>query len=234
LNFVLATTAPALTATLKNDTGASATDGITNDDTVAGAAAAPSDAIATLKGGFYAASGATFVDLTSSLTAGRTLVLDPALLQQVAGGTLVDGAHTLHLVATDQAGNTKSFDLSFTLKTTAPSAPTFALSPSNQSAALGANVTAAASAAITGQTDANITVTLKAPDGTTLQTVSDNQGHFQFNNVGLAVGANALTATATDIAGNAKTFSLTIQRTAQAPTGDAALQWDAATLNAIA
>jgi hypothetical protein len=233
LSFVLATATPTLSAALKNDTGASATDGITKDDTVTGTATAPADAIATLSGGFDATQSTSFVDLTSALQSGGTFVLDPTLLAKAAGGTLADGAHTLHLVATDRAGNASSFDLSFTLDTAPPLAPTIALAASDQDAALGSNVTGASSVTITGQTNANTAVSLTAPGGVSFSTISDNHGNFQFDNIGLALGANVLTAQAIDIAGNTQNFALTVERVAQPPSGNAVLQWNAAALNAI-
>ena len=46
-----------------------------------------------------------------------SFTLAPPLLQTLAGGALADGAHALHLKATDKAGNISRLDLSFILDT---------------------------------------------------------------------------------------------------------------------
>jgi hypothetical protein len=120
VSFTVATTPPVLTAALANDTGVSASDGITSDDTIVGKVTALTDAIATLSAGFDNASATSFVDLTSSINADGTFTLTPAQLATIAGGALADGTHTLHLTAMDQAGNATSFAVTFTLVTTAP------------------------------------------------------------------------------------------------------------------
>jgi hypothetical protein len=251
LPFALDTDKPALTAKLANDTGASATDGITNDDTIIGKAADPGDGIARLTGGFDRASASNFVDLTSSLKSGGTFALDPGLLNRIArgggenggfrgddhretDGGLADGNHTLHLSAVDHAGNATSLDVNFTLKTTAPKAPGFDLAPADVNHMLEEHVTDAGRITLVGTTDANMSVTLAVPGSSAvLSTVSDAKGKFEFVDVNVAVGRNRLTATATDVAGNTSNFSLNIQRVAPVPKGDAALQWNQITLNAI-
>lgn len=43
-----------------------------------------------------------------------------AQLQALAGGVLHEGGHVLHLRADDKAGNSSSFDLTFTVQAPAP------------------------------------------------------------------------------------------------------------------
>jgi hypothetical protein len=121
VSFTVATTAPSLTAALKTDTGVSASDGITSDDTITGKVTAVIDALTTLSAGFDGAAASSFTNITNQITAGGTFTLTPALLATIAGGTLANGTHVLHLTATDTAGNVTSLAVSFTVATTAPS-----------------------------------------------------------------------------------------------------------------
>jgi hypothetical protein len=41
-------------------------------------------------------------------------------LAAIAGGTVADGTHTLHLASTDGSGNVSTFDLTFVLATQTP------------------------------------------------------------------------------------------------------------------
>jgi hypothetical protein len=94
---------PTLSALLAGDTGVSATDAITSNDTVAGKIAAV-DGVGKLVAGFDAEAPSAFADLTKQINADSTFTLTPALLALLAGGTLADGPHTLHLIATDIFG----------------------------------------------------------------------------------------------------------------------------------
>ena len=62
-----------------------------------------------------------------------------------------DGTHIEHLKATDQAGNVSTLDVSFVLKTTPPTQPTFDLAAGT--ADLGPETTSAAHVTLVGQTD---------------------------------------------------------------------------------
>jgi hypothetical protein len=226
---------------LAHDTGASATDGITRDDTVIGTVADSAHQITRLTAGFDAASPRDFVNLTNQLTDKGTFKLDSDLMNQIARNTtgdrdgdhddnLSDGQHTLHLAAVDRAGNTSNFDLTFTLNTKTPEAPKFGLAPADVDSTLDKHHTDAATVTLVGTTDPGVTVTLASLG---LSTVSDDRGHFELTNVNLAVGRNELTLQATDLAGNTSDFTRTLTREAQLPQGDAVLQWDQITLNAI-
>jgi glucose/arabinose dehydrogenase len=110
---------PNLTAGLQQDTGISATDVITLNPTITGTIADISQ-IAVFTAGFDAAPVGSFVDVLADLQTTGAFTLSAAQLTQIAGGTLADGAHTLHLRATDTRGNLGTFDHSFLLDTTAP------------------------------------------------------------------------------------------------------------------
>ncbi len=90
LAFTLDTAAPTITAALAKDTGSSAKDGITYDDTVNGKAT-DTNAIAGLTAGFDAAGPASFVDVSAGLKTKGAFTLTPALMAQAAGGALADG-----------------------------------------------------------------------------------------------------------------------------------------------
>jgi hypothetical protein len=222
---ILDTSAPmTLTAALANDTGASNTDRITSDPTLTGTLT-DADGIASFKGGFDATPVGSYTDLLGDLVAGA-FTLNPARLDAIFGGALPDGAHTVHLIATDNLGNARSFDLGFTLDTQAPGAPTVALAPSSGDPA--ANTTSAARVVLTGTAEAGAVLTLGAT-----QVLAGSGGTFRIADVALADGANNLTLAVEDAAGNAGPavpFTLTRQGTV---TTDAALVWNTQALEAI-
>ncbi|NJN14067.1 MAG: hypothetical protein HC815_41835 [Richelia sp. RM1_1_1] len=94
------TTPPAISVSLVNDTGLSNTDRITNDPTIAGTITDAS-AISELRAGI---NGAPSFDILTNLTNG-SFNLTRERLNQIAGGSLANGAVTLNLQARDSAGN---------------------------------------------------------------------------------------------------------------------------------
>ena len=104
---------------LMNDTGASATDGITIDPTIMGTVT-DEEGIAGLRAGFGNTPQADFVDISDRLDGNGKFVLNTAQLRTLNGGSLADGAYTLTVVADDGAGNTATEDLSFEVYTSAP------------------------------------------------------------------------------------------------------------------
>jgi hypothetical protein len=206
-------TPPSLAASLSNDTGASSTDGITNTAAISGTVIdnPVGSGISDLRGGFDATSSANYISLLPAVQNDGSFQLNTARINQIAGGTLADGAHTLHLVATDKAGNATAFDVSFTLDAQGPAAPVFDLAPGSDTGVLGDHITSAGVVTLQGLTDRNAAVSL-SPLG--LSATADSQGVFHFDNVALALGGNAFTAVATDVAGNQTIFSLTLQRVA--------------------
>lgn len=113
------TDSPVVVAGLETDTGREPDDGITNDPTVAGTVSDESE-ITTFE---VTLDGAAPADILDTLT-GDTFRIDTARLDQIAGGTLADGPHTLLLTAEDSRGNmTTPVELSFQLDTQPPDAP---------------------------------------------------------------------------------------------------------------
>ncbi len=116
---------PVIAAGLANDTapgGGTNTDGLTSDSTIMGTVSDASR-IASFRAGFDATPVPSFFDIFADLRPDGSFSLDRARLEQINGGPLVDGPHTLHLQATDEFGNVSSFfDVFFELDTQAPTA----------------------------------------------------------------------------------------------------------------
>ena len=190
LALTIDTAAPAVTAALLHDTGASAADGITSDDTLSGTGSAGS--VVTLTEGGHSVGTAT-VDGTGHWT--------------VKPAGLADGAQTVALSDMDAAGNVGTGQVSFTLDTALPAAPLLALAPASDSGVKGDDLTNVVTPTITGTAAAGSTVTLD--DGTTQlgTAVAAANGAWSITTGTLADGLHHLTATATDAAGNVSASS---------------------------
>jgi RHS repeat-associated protein len=201
---------PALQARLAHDTAAGGTnnDGITSDPAVTGSVTDTSG-VASFHAGFDATQVSGFVDVLADLRPGGGFTLDRARLDQVNGGPLADGAHTLHLRAADARGNPSAFDLSFTLDTATPADPVFDLDPGSDSAPVGDQQTTFSTVTLAGTTEANVALLL---EGSGRTTTADATGHFTFTGVALTLGANPFTVRATDVAGNSRSHVTTITR----------------------
>ena len=116
-----------------------------------------------------------------------------------ATGTLADGTHAFASKAVDAAGNVSgaSAALNVTVDTVAPRAPTLVSDVLASGNSLSISGTAEASA------------TIKLYEGTTFlgTGVADSHGTWNINTGSLAAGAYALTASATDAAGNVSNLS---------------------------
>ena len=202
--------APVIQAGLVNDTGSDDTDGITNELAVAGSV--QDDRVVTsFLAGFDDTPEAQYVSILADLDATGNFVLDQTRLEEIAGSTLADnGSHTLHLLATDDVGNVTDtpFDVTFTLDTIAPAAPTdLDLATASD---LGFfdddNVTA----------DNTPTLDAQAETGSLVELHSDLDGYLGEGLVNSPVsvttdplgdGIHQITATATDVAGNVSVAS---------------------------
>src|SRR6266540_773623 len=157
-----------------------------------------------------------------------SFTLAPPLLQTLTGGALADGAHALHLEATDKAGDISRLD-SFIRDTTAATmsgalahdtgasgSDRLTNDPKVAGTVTDANGIAKFSGALDrgasrglevfqGSTDPNAQVTLVGKG-----LIADPAGAFRFDNVRLlALGDNNFTAQATDAAGNHSSYALT-------------------------
>jgi hypothetical protein len=119
VTFTFDTVAPPLSAALANDTGVSATDLLTFDPTIAGSAT-DLFGIGGLQAGFDATPLGSFTDILPDRNPDGTFTLSPVRLDQINGGPLAQGGHTLHLRAQDIAGNQSLFDVPLTLDTIQP------------------------------------------------------------------------------------------------------------------
>jgi hypothetical protein len=145
--------------------------------------------------------------------------------------TLADGTATATAQVTDQYGNVSTQAMRTTaVHETPPLAPAFDLSKADQTGPAGSHETSSAVVTLVGQTGAGDTVLLTSTGQTT---IANTSGAFQFTNVNLAQGANALTVQATDATGNTSRYSLTIDRLAPTGSADAAVRWNQIALQAI-
>ena len=106
---------------LTNDTGASNSDGITNNPTIAGSIRDGSE-VSSLKIGFSDTERANFIEINDTIQSEGNFSLDLAGLEELNGNeSLADGSYSLHLIATDGATNlSEEFQLGFTLDTQSP------------------------------------------------------------------------------------------------------------------
>ena len=129
--------------------------------------------------------------LASADRSDGSFTLAPPLLQTLAGGALADGAHALHLKATDKAGNISRLDLSFILDTKiAP--PSFDLGPASDSENTGDHATTVIPVILQDSTDPNAQVTPLGAE----QTASGYEVAWK------ATGADQYSVWATDSSGS--------------------------------
>jgi RHS repeat-associated protein len=211
-----------LTARLFQDTGLSNTDGITNNSQIVGS-------IMGEIGKFEARlNSGSLVNILSRVQSDGSFTFDQDILAQINGGNLTDGSYKLTLKSEDVTGNNKKeVNIDFTLDRKAPDNLGFMLDTLFDSAPIGDSQTTYNMVNFLGQTEANSTVNLQ---GKTV--IADSQGRFKINDVGLIVGDNNITITATDQAGNERSQSNVIKRLAT-DNSDVVLDWNAVLLNAI-
>lgn len=229
------TMAPLVVAALQQDTGASNSDGVTFDATVAGTIM-DINAIATFRAGFDATTPSGFLDVLSDLRSDGVFVLSQARLAQVAGGVLREGAHTLHLEFGDSRGNITFRDVTFTLDTHAPRVPTFTIHPAYDTGMVGDQQTTLANITLLGMTEIGATVQLGVNGPTQIaspNTRFDVAGRVEFTGQAVALGQNTFTMTAVDMAGNVSSFTNQLTRVAS-ESFDVVVEWNAAHLRAIA
>lgn len=201
--------APVLAA--GNDSGASASDGITRVSlpTVTGSAEAgsavtlfSSDGQTTLGYGVADAHGVYTIDLQSAIG---------------------EGSNFLLVQATDIAGNVSAMSApgaAIFVDSIAPDMPTgLALDAASDSGVTGDSVTSARSVLINGHAEAGATVTLM--EGYNLASLgtatADAQGNWQIRSDILSLGDHFLDVSATDLAGNVSTISDSLALTIVSP-----------------
>ena len=190
LIFGLDTTPPAVTESLKDDTGTLSNDNITKDPTLAGSGDANAVVSFTIDG--------TPTATTVTADGNGKWVFTPSGLS--------DGQHTVVASETDIAGNTGTASLTFMLDTTPP-AVTESLKNDTGSSSTDKITN---DSTLTGSGDPNAVVHF-AVDGTPIAATAsaDNNGNWTFKPMGLPDGAHTVVASETDVAGNTGTASLT-------------------------
>jgi subtilisin-like proprotein convertase family protein len=188
--------APAITG-IAGDTGGSAADGITNDNTlvISGMAEANAAVEVFLDGGSL---GTTVADGDGDWSFNNT------------ANPITAGSHDLTAVATDAAGNTSTLSAAFgvSIDTAAPAAPAIT-GIAGDTGAPGDGVTSDATLVISGMAEANAAVEVFLDGGSLGTTVADDLGDWSFDNTAsvIADGTYDLTAVATDAAGNTSAHS---------------------------
>ena len=189
---------PALAA--GSDTGASATDGVTNDTTPTVIGKAEPKSLVTL----YDSDG---------IAALGTATADAQGNYSITSSALAEGTHTLTLTATDAAGNVGpvSQDIDLAIDTEPPSAPVI----TGIDGQMEPGGLYAPSLDVLGTGDPGATVSLIVDGDATADataTVSAT-GDYDLESEPLTSGAHTLTVTATDVAGNVSQASLSTKVT---------------------
>lgn len=190
-----APSAPVVTAA--TDTGLSATDGVTRSTVPQFAGTAEV--------------GATVVLFSGATVLGSAVATDGTYL--IASSTLTEGSRTITANATDLAGNVSatSAGTAIVVDTTAPTAPsTPALTTASDTGRSSTDkITKLATPTLTGTTTAATTTTLY--DGTVaVGSAITATTSFSVTTNSLSSGTRSITATATDLAGNASVSSVAL------------------------
>jgi hypothetical protein len=179
INPAVTATPPTVTEALAHDTGASATDHITSNDTLMGTADANAVVHFTVDG--------TAVTATATTNASGAWSFTPA--------GLADGQHTVVASETNAAGLTGAASLSFTLDTHAPSVTEA--------------VASSGAPALTGTGDPNATVHFTVDGSAIAAMATANaSGDWSYTPTGLANGQHTVVASETDTAGNTGSASV--------------------------
>ena len=193
--YTLSTTGPSVTEQLTIDSGSSATDHITSNDALTGTGLANTVVHFTIDGSAIAS----------------TVTADSQGAWSFTPTGLADGPHTVVASQTDTFGNTGTASLSFTLDTTVPAVAITTIEG-------GDNLINAAEAAggvqIGGTAEVGSTLTVNG----TAVTV-DGTGHWTTSVTPSGQGALAVTAVATDAAGNSSSTTTNLTVDTIAPSG---------------
>jgi len=198
---VTAPTTTVSTASLSADTGTSSTDFITNtaSQTISGTLSSNLASGESVEVSFN--NGSTWSN-ASSFSVGSS---------SWSTTTTLSGSSTFLARVTNSGGSSTSFSQSYTLDTSAPSAPsTPDLSSGTDSGTSSTDdVTNDTTPTFTGTAEANATVKLYDTDGTTLlgSTTADGSGNWSITSSTLSAGSHSVTVKATDTAGNTSSAS---------------------------
>ena len=207
---------------LAHDTGASASDRLTNDASVTGTLHVNGNVRS-----FEIAldnPARRFVDARAYLDADGSFDLDHTVLQSLAGARgLVDGQHTLYVRAMGQDGRSTIAKLGFDLDTHGPQAGFAVLDRGSDTGYAGDGRTETAIIDLTGRAEARSTVSIGG-----IETIADRNGKFAIDDLHLALGTHGYAMTVTDKAGNTTTSMLTLTRLE-----NSVIHWNDVALQAI-
>ena len=219
--------APLVNAGLLNDSGRSATDGLTND---ASSRILAQDGIGLGTVRVSLDAQTTFVQVSGAFTNAQFNVTGAQL--NTLFGTVADGAHTLHVQVADAAGNVApTVDILFTLDTAAPTAPVFELATTSDTGTAGDGTTSSVRVTIVGSAEPLSDIELVGAAGVAATT--NGSGRFTLPNVNLAAGLNTLRLRIADEAGNSAEGIGNFTRDAFAAGDDPVLAWNHEALEAI-
>jgi hypothetical protein len=189
-----APTTPTIDLNVSSDTGASTTDNITNDAT-------PTVTVNV--------EGATRVEIFDGAISLGAAVEGDAGVWTFNAPTLTDGTHNLTAQASDVAGNLAvSLPLVLSIDTLAPQAPTIRLDTASDTGFLQTdNITRDNTPTLTGTAEAGARIDVYNGDALIGTTVTDNTGAWSYTLSQLPDTQFALTARATDTAGNQSAIS---------------------------
>ena len=191
---VAAPTAPVVTG-ITTDTGASSSDGVTSDRTLALSGAAEAGSAVTVSRVGTGVIGTVTADGSGNWSLNYT------------GTTLPAGNHTFTATATDLAGNTSDDSASYvvTVDVAAPAAPAIEAVSDDTGDSTDDAVTSDRTLVLGGAAEAGSTVTVtRVGTGAIGAATADGSGAWSLDYTGttLPAGDHTFTATATDLAGN--------------------------------
>ncbi len=207
--------APIITASLIRDTapgGNTNRDRITFDPTIIGSVT-DTNRVVELRTGLNDTPVANFVDITAQVQPDGSFTLNRTQLETILGNTLIDGIHTLRLVAKDEFDNISPvFEYTFTLDTSTPVPSNLDLTLDSDSGVGNSDdITNVSTPSITGNAEAGANVQLFHSGQVLGTATADSTGNWQIVTSNLTDGTYNLTAIATDIAGNVSNESIPLQ-----------------------
>jgi hypothetical protein len=124
---------------------------------------------------------------------------------------LSEGYHLITISTSDAAGNTTTTGLGVTIDTTPPAKPTIALDPASDSGIKGDNETSVTAPTFNGTTEPGATVVLTDGGAYLGSAIADASGHWTISVcTPLSNGSHLLIVTASDLAGNTSSSTLTV------------------------
>ncbi|QEF98562.1 Cadherin domain protein [Stieleria maiorica] len=220
---------PLVVVGLANDSGEDAFDSITNDATIEGGIY-DFNPIVTVAAGLNTTVEAEFVDILGDLQPDGSFQLDLARLEQILGGSLEDGSHTLRLIAEDSLANRSEIAFSFVLDRVGPVISSLTLAQSSDSEPLGDGRTTFPFVELVGRTEPDAFVSLPShPDPYGDSNEANSFGIARFYNILLQLGTNEIVFESTDLAGNVSQEVFAIERVPRASIGPNGFGYEAFT-----